>query len=319
MKFREVAEAYAVLSDDLKRREYDATGHAGVSERWSSEDLFRDFQFGDFFGGRFDDLAGVFGDLFGGRIRSAPGSARGLDLRYDLDLSLEDAASGGERELEITRSDTCALCHGTGAKVGTAMPSCPKCSGTGQQRQMQVDKGVRLVTVTVCGTCGGRGRVIDSPCPACDGGGIQFKPHTLKVRLPPGIHSGMTIRLPGQGEAHSAGGSPGDLLIRPHIRPHPYLDRHGDDLYTVAKISFSQAALGIKIRVSGLGGETVQVNVPAGTQSGTALRLRGKGMPRWGGKGKGDLLVVTEVLTPTNLSPKQKTLLEELAKLESIH
>ena len=318
-KFRELAEAYAVLSDDTKRKEYDTTGHAGVSERWSSEDLMRDFQFGDFFGGRFGDLSGLFGDLFGRRTRPGSGARRGVDLRYDVELTLEEAARGGEKEISLTRSERCADCGGSGAKAGTKPLTCPDCRGTGQKQDVKTKKDVRLVTLTTCVRCQGRGQIVESPCPLCQGGGYRFLPHTLKVKVPPGVDDGMMIRLPGQGEANANGGPPGDLLIRPHIRRHPTFERHGDDLYTVQSVSFPDAALGKKLRVGGLGGEALHVTVPAGTQSGTALRLNGKGMPKVGEKGKGDLFVVVEVRTPTDLSDRERALLLELAKLQPGH
>jgi molecular chaperone DnaJ len=315
-KFRELAEAYAVLSDDAKRKEYDTTGHAGVSERWTSEDLMRDFHFGDFFGGRFGDLSGMFGDLFGRRMRPGAGASRGVDLSYDVELTLEEAARGGEQEIHLTRSEKCADCGGSGAKAGTKPLSCPDCQGTGQKQDVKMKQGVRLVTLTTCARCQGRGEIVESPCPLCQGGGYRFLPHTLKVKVPPGVDDGMVIRLPGQGEANANGGPPGDLLIRPHIRRHPSFERHGDDLYTVQSVTFPDAALGRKLYVRGLGGETFHVAIPAGTQSGTALRLNGKGMPKVGEKGKGDLFVMVEVRTPTDLSDRERALLQELAKLQ---
>lgn len=315
-KFRELAEAYAVLSDDTKRKEYDATGHVGVSERWSQDDLMRDFQFGDFFGGRFGDLSGMFGDLFGRRRRPGAGAARGVDLRYDLELTLEEAARGGEREIQITRSERCGPCGGSGAKAGTTPRFCPDCKGTGQKQEVKTKKDMRLVTLTTCARCRGRGQIVESPCPICQGNGYQFLPHTLKVKIPPGVDDGMMIRLAGQGEANANGGAPGDLLIRPHLRRHPLFERHGDDLYMVQSVTFPDAALGRKLRVAGLGGEGLQVTMPAGTQSGTALRLSGKGMPKVGEEGKGDLFVVVEVRTPTDLTERERALLLELASLQ---
>lgn len=315
-KFREPAEAYAVLSDDTKRKEYDTTGHAGVSERWSSADLMRDFQFGDFFGGRFGDLSGMFGDFFGRRMRPGADAARGVDLRYDIELTLEEAACGGEKEIHLTRSEKCIDCGGSGAKVGTKPLSCSDCRGSGQKQDVKMRKGVRLVTLTTCERCQGRGQIVESPCPLCQGSGYRFLPHTLNVKVPPGIDDGMIIRLPGQGEANANGGSPGDLLISPHVRRHPTFERHGDDLYMVHSVPFPDAALGKKLCVTGLGGETLQVEIPAGTQSGAALRLNGKGMPKVGEKGKGDLFVVVEVRIPTDLSDRERTLLHELAKLQ---
>lgn len=317
-RFREIAEAYAVLSDDAKRREYDATGHAGVSQRWSAEDLFRDFQFGDFYGGRFDDLSGIFGDFLGRRARPSAGALRGVDLRYDVDLTLEEAAKGGEREIRVTRSKVCDTCHGSGARPGTAPKPCTECGGSGQKQQIKTSKDMRLVTLTTCGACQGRGKLIEAPCSGCHGSGIRFEEHALKVQIPRGIDDGMVVRLAGQGEMNANGGPPGDLLIRPHIRPHPVFERHGDDLYTVVRVSFPRAALGTTVRLRGLGGESLDLTVPAGTQGGTALRLRGKGMPRLEGKGKGDLLAVMEVRTPSELTAKQRRLLEELAAAETV-
>lgn len=315
-KFRELAEAYAVLSDDTKRKEYDTTGHAGVSERWSADDLMRDFQFGDFFGGRFGDLSGIFGDLFDRRMRPGADAARGVDLRYDIELTLEEAARGGEREIHLTRSEKCTDCEGTGAKAGTKPLSCPDCRGTGQKQDVKMRKDVRFVTLTTCGRCEGRGQIVESPCPLCQGNGYRFLPHTLKVKVPPGIDDGMIIRLPSQGEANANGGPPGDLLISSHVRRHLTFQRHGDNLYMAQPVTFPEAALGKKLGVTGLGGETLQVAIPAGTQSGTALRLSGKGMPKVGEKGKGDLFVVVEVRTPTDLSDRERELLQELRKLQ---
>jgi len=315
-KFRELAEAYAVLSDDTKRKEYDTTGHAGVSQRWSADDLMRDFQFGDFFGGRFGDLSSMFGDFFGRRMRPGADTARGADLRYDVDLTLEEAARGGEREIHLTRSQKCTDCGGSGAKAGTKPLSCPDCRGTGQKQDVKMKKDVRLVTLTTCGRCQGRGQIVESPCSLCQGSGYRFLPHALKVKVPPGIDDGMIIRLSGQGEVNANGGPPGDLLISPHIRRHPTFERHGDDLYVVQSVTFPDAALGRQLCITGLRGETLQVAVPAGTQSGTALRLSGKGMPKVGERGKGDLFVMVEVRTPTNLSDRERTLLQELEKLQ---
>jgi molecular chaperone DnaJ len=316
-RFREIAEAYAVLSDDTKRREYDATGHAGVSQRWTAEDLVRDFRFGDFFGGRFSDLSGIFGDFFSQRTRPGSRVVRGVDLRYDLDLTLEEAARGGEREIQITRSEKCSFCSGSGAKPGTRPTPCGECGGTGQKQQVQTGKGIRMVTLSTCPRCQGRGQLIESPCQICLGTGYQFVPHSLKVRIPHGVDDGMVIRLAGQGEPNANGGPPGDLLIRPHVQSHPSLQRHGDDLYTTTTITFPEAALGTKVYIQGLGGESLRVTIPSGTQSGASLRLPGKGMPRFGAKGKGDLFVIVEVRTPTDLTTRQRELLEEFAKLEA--
>lgn len=315
-KFKEVAEAYAVLSDPIKRARYDAGGHTGVKERWSSEDLFRDFEFGDFFGGRFGDLESIFGDLFGRRRRRGPVKPQGADLHHELVLTLEEAASGGERVIAIKRSDHCKACAGSGAQPGTQAVTCAECQGSGQKQQTKSERGMKVVTIVSCTRCLGKGSYIESPCPSCRGSGFEFVPHQLKVQIPAGIDSGMLLRLAGQGEAAPPGGLPGDCLVRVLIKPHERLNRNGDDLYTGAAIDFASAALGTKIEVPCLRAEKVKVAIPAGTQSGAALRLRGKGMPRLRGTGKGDLYVVVEVRTPTNLTPRQRELLKEF-KMEA--
>jgi len=314
-RFKEIAEAYAVLCDPTKRAQYDATGHAGVSERWSTEDLFRDFAFGDFFGGRFTDLGGVFGDLFSGHSRRGPVKPRGSDLHYEVRLTLDEAAKGGKRVISIMRSDRCKTCGGSGAKPGTQPVNCSECQGSGQKQQIKTEKGMKLVTITSCSRCLGRGTFIESPCLICHGTGFEFLPHQIKVQIPPGIDDGMLLRLAGQGEAAPPGGEPGDLLVSILIGAHPHLKREGEDLYTGATIDFVSAALGTKVDIPCLDREAVKVTIPPGTQSGTALRLRGKGMPRLHGRGKGDLYVVVEVRTPTDLTLRQRELLKEL-KLE---
>ena len=315
-KFKELAEAYAVLSDQTKRRAYDTAGHAGVSERWSTEDIFRGFDFGDFFGGRSSDIWSVFGDLFPGHRTRAPITPQGSDLHYDLQLTLDDAAKGGERVIDLTRSDTCKTCGGNGAKPGTQPVNCVECHGSGEKQQARTDKRMRVVTITTCPRCNGRGQIIESPCSACQGSGLQFLPHSIKVQIPAGVEHGMALRLAGQGEAGPQGAAAGDLLVRISIQPHPTLKRDGADLYAMAPVSFPDAALGVKVPVLCLDDEKVIVTVPPGTQPGTLLRARGKGMPRLHGKGKGDLYVVVEVKTPTDLTPHQRELLKEF-KMEA--
>jgi molecular chaperone DnaJ len=315
-RFKEIAEAYAVLSDPNKRQAYDTTGHAGISERWSTEDLFRDFEFGDFFGGRMGDIWNVFGDLFPGRRERTAARPQGADLRYELNLSLDDAARGGERIINISRSDRCKSCGGSGAKSGTKPVSCSECKGTGERQQVRTDKTMRVVTLTTCTRCNGRGIFIEAPCASCNGTGYQFSPHSIKVTIPPGVENGMLLRLAGQGEAGPQGGIPGDLLVRIYVQPHATLKRDGDDLYTIMPVTFPDAALGTKVTVNCLQDERVIITVPPGTQSGTMLRARGKGMPRLQGRGKGDLYVVVEVKTPRDLTPRQRELLREF-KMEA--
>jgi len=315
-KFKEIAEAYAVLSDPTKRQAYDRTGHAGVSERWSTEDIFRDFDFGDFFGGRSSDIFSVFGSLFPGRGTRAPVTHQGADLRYDLHLTLDDAAKGGDRVIELTRSDICKTCGGSGAKPGTKPISCAECHGSGEKQQARTEKHMQVVTLTTCPRCHGRGQFIESPCAPCNGSGLQFLPHAIKAHIPAGVEHGTPLRLAGQGEAGPQGAPPGDLLVRIYIQPHATLKRDGADLYAMAPISFPDAALGTKVTVPCLDDEKVIVTVPPGTQQGTLLCARGKGMPRLRGRGKGDLYVVIEVNTPTELTPRQRELLREF-KMEA--
>jgi molecular chaperone DnaJ len=316
-RFREIAEAYAVLSDQTKRSAYDATGHAGVSERWSTEDIFRDFDFGDFFGGRFADLDGIFGGPFSGFGRRGAVKPHSVDLRYDLNLTLEEAARGGEHLIHLNRTERCKICGGTGAKPGTEPVTCVECHGTGEKQQIRTEKTMKVVTLTSCPHCHGKGIYIESPCVTCQGAGYQFLPHSIKVQVPAGVEHGMLLRLAGQGEAGPKGAAPGDLLVRIYIEPHQTLKRDGDDLYTSVPLLFADAALGSKIAVTCLDGEKVLVTVPPGTQYGTALRVRGKGMPRLHAKGRGDLFAVVELQTPTEISAEQRELLKQFSKLES--
>jgi molecular chaperone DnaJ len=314
-KFREIAEAYAVLSDSTKRSAYDAAGHAGVSERWTAEDLFRDFDFGDFFAGGFG-VGDIFADLFPRSSRRGPEIARGADLRYDLRLTLEEAARGGERVVEITRTDRCRSCVGSGAKPGTAPVQCSECGGTGQKQTVKAEEQMKIVTLSSCARCGGRGVWIESPCATCEGSGIEFLPHKIKVHVPPGVEDGTRLRLAGQGEAAVQPAPAGDLLFDIRIEPDPLLRRQREHLYTTAAIGFADAALGTTVTIRCLGEEKVRIKVPPGTQSGSILRARGKGMPRLRGKGKGDLFVVIEVQTPTQLNTRQRELLQQF-KLET--
>jgi len=315
-RFREIAEAYAVLSDQTKRQAYDTTGHAGVSERWSMEDLFRDFEFGDFFGGRFGDLWNVFGDLFPGHTRQRTAPPRRADIGYDLELTLDEAARGSERVIHLRRTERCQACHGSGAKAGTQPETCPECRGTGERQLIRTAGPMRVVTLSSCTRCRGRGAYIAAPCPTCNGSGAVASPHSIKILIPAGVDHGMVLRLAGQGEAGPGEAPAGDLLVQIHIQPHPNLKRDGDDLYTTVLLAFPDAALGTKVLVPHLEGEAVPLAIAPGTQSGTTLRVRGKGMPRLDRRGTGDLLVVVKVRTPVDLTARQKELLKEFLRLE---
>jgi molecular chaperone DnaJ len=316
-KFREIAEAYAVLSDANKRAAYDSAGHAGISERWSTEDLFRDFDFGEAFGGRFGDIWNVFGNLFADRGRRSGIKPQSLDMHCDLPLTLEEAAAGGEHLVRVARSERCTACGGSGAKSGTKPVTCSECHGTGEKQHIKFAKTLRIVTRATCTRCHGRGLFVDSPCVSCEGSGTQSSLHAVKVQIPAGVHHGMVFRLTGQGGSDAVATAPGDLFVTIQMQPHPFLTRRGADLYTTAPLTFADAALGAKITVPAVGGGTVRITVPPGTQTGTALRARGKGMPCLNRPGKGDLFVVIDVRTPTNLTPRHRELLEEWRKLDS--
>lgn len=309
-RFKEAAEAYAILADRDKRSLYDRFGHAGVSGAGAGAGagfdptIFADF--GDIFAG-LGDVFG-FGDLFGGRRRRG-GPQRGADLRYDLEISFEEAAEGAETTIQIPREETCETCKGTGAAPGTTPETCSHCRGTGQLRFQQ---GF-LTVARPCPTCRGTGKVISKPCQACRGAGRIGRERKITVKIPAGIATGQRLRLYGEGEHGSAGGPPGDLYVVVHVQEHPIFQREGDDLYCELPVTFPVAALGGSIRVPSLNGQEA-LDIPAGTQPGARFRLRGKGMPNVSGRGRGDLYVIVRIDVPKKLSRDQKQLLEELAK-----
>jgi molecular chaperone DnaJ len=313
-KFKEISEAYAVLSDDQKRVQYDHLGHAGFDQRYTTEDIFRGADFESVlrdlgFGFGFDDLFSAF---FGGRgFRTRV--SRGQDLAYDLDITLEEAAKGVEKEIEVPRTEKCDVCRGTGARPGTSPRTCPKCNGSGSVRNVTRSGFGTFVRVVPCTTCGGRGTIIDSPCPKCRGTGLVRRERKIAVKVPAGIDEGYQLRLHGQGETPPNGGSPGDLYVLIHLLPHQYFKRREDDLLFRLKIGFPHAALGTEISVPTLDGNT-DVKIRPGTQPGEIVKLKGKGMPRFRGYGRGDLLVRVDVEVPEKLSQQQKVLIKELAK-----
>ena len=313
-KFKEAAEAYSILSDADQRRRYDRFGHAGVSSgagagAWGApgfggiEDILGDlFGFGDVFG------AGARAGGAGGR-RSA--AQRGADLRYDLEISLEDAAAGMTAQLRIPRLETCDKCKGSGAAEGTQPETCQTCGGAGQVRYQQ---GFFSVART-CGNCRGTGRVVKTPCDACKGAGRTEREKTMEVKIPAGVETGSRLRIAGEGESGTQGGATGDLYVVIHVQEHERFERQGSNLYASVPINFSQAALGAEITVQTLNGQQ-QIKIPAGTQTGTVFRLKGQGMPVLGGRGRGDLFVSVTVVTPTTLTREQRKLLEQLAEIE---
>jgi len=315
-RFKEAAEAYKVLSDDKLRAQYDQFGHSAFKQQQEQGGAggFDGFDFGDFAG--FEDLGDIFDMFFGGGMsrgtRRRRGPQKGADLRYDIEIDLEDAVFGTEVTITIPRTETCPRCHGNRAEPGTPIKTCSTCNGTGQVRTQQATAFGRFVNVQPCPDCHGEGKRIETPCSQCNGRGTVRRERSLKVKIPAGVDDGSRIRLSGEGEAGQRGGPAGDLYVCISVRPHEYFKRDGDDLYCEVPISFVQAALGDKIKVPAIDGE-VELKIPAGTQSGTYFRLRGKGVPNVRGYGKGDQHVMVKVVTPTKLTPKQKRLLQEFA------
>jgi molecular chaperone DnaJ len=307
-RFKEAAEAYSILADADKRARYDRFGHAGVGAGPAAGPpgfdpaIFAEFQ--DIFGG-LGDIFG-FGSVFGGGRRSGP--QRGPDLRYDLEIAFEQAAKGVETAIQIPRRERCATCKGTGAAPGSSPTTCPQCRGTGQLRYQQ---GFFTVART-CGQCRGAGKVIAKPCQSCHGEGAVEQMRKLTVKIPAGIATGQRLRLAGEGEAGAQGGPPGDLYVVIHVQEHPFFQRDGNDLYCQIPVPFTTLALGGDITVPGIDGEET-VQIPEGTETHSTFRLRGKGMPDVSGRGRGDLLVNVQAVTPKKLTKDQRKLLGQLA------
>ena len=304
-KFKEAAEAYSVLADGDKRRMYDRFGHAGLGGAATSG-----FDPSVFTG--FEDILGGLGDIFGfsdvfggGRRRGGP--RRGADLRYDLEISFAESATDVETSIQIPRQEACETCKGSGAAEGTTPTTCPQCHGRGQ---LQYQQGFFTVART-CGQCRGSGQIIAKPCATCRGAGRIQKDRKLTVRIPAGIATGQRLRISGEGEAGSGGGPRGDLYVVIQVQDHPFFQRDGNDLHCEVPLHFTTLALGGDVEVPTLDGHDT-FTVPSGTQTGTTFRIRGKGMPDVGGRGRGDLLVTFKVTTPKKLSKEQRRLLEQL-------
>jgi molecular chaperone DnaJ len=306
-KFKEAAEAYSVLSDAQKRAAYDRFGHQGVGSGagfgggaagYSNiEDIF------DLFG---------FGDMFGAGSRTRRTTAqRGSDLRYDLEITLEEAATGKEEKLHIPRLEKCDECEGKGTAEGSTPENCINCQGSGQVRYQQ---GFFSVMRT-CANCGGKGQIIKNPCKKCKGAGRVEREKVLEVKIPAGVETGSRLRVSGEGEAGTQGGQSGDLFVVIHVAEHERFERQGANLYASVPISFAQAALGAEIDVITLDGEE-KLKVSPGTQTGTVFRLKNQGMPVLGGRGKGDMFVAVTLITPKTLTKEQRKLLEQLSEVE---
>ena len=305
-KFKEVNEAYEVLSDPQKRARYDQFGHEDPRAGGAGGG------YGDFtgcFGGGFDDIfSAIFGGGFGGGGQRARGPQRGDDLRYDLTITFEEAAFGCEKEISVTRDENCEECGGTGARKGTQPTQCPTCHGTGQVQSFVNTPIGRVSNVRVCDACHGQGTIINDPCPKCSGRGRVRRNRKITIKIPAGIDNGMQIPLRKQGEPGLRGGENGDLYIFVTVKPHKLFTRENYDLYCDVTVSFTQAALGGEIDVPTLNG-MIKHNLPEGTQPGTVIRLRGQGIQNLRGAGKGDLYIKVNVEIPRKLTDKQKELL----------
>jgi len=309
-KFKEIGEAYAVLSDAEKRAQYDRFGHA--------EPGFQGFEGSATspFGG-FEDMFGdVFQDFFGRPSRRRTAARSGADLRFDLQISLKEAAVGTDKDINFQRAETCQQCQGTGAKSGTSRTTCSTCDGRGQVHQTQ---GFFSISRT-CPTCRGQGSIVKEPCAECSGTGRVKRRRKLRVKIPAGVDTGHRLKIRGEGEAGTMGGARGDLYVVIHVKQHPVFERAGNDILCEVPISFVQAALGDRIEVPTLDGK-VSLKIPAGTQTNKMFRLRGKGMPNVHGYGRGDQLVRVVTETPTRLNDRQKKLLKEFGEMsgDNVH
>ena len=311
-KFKEINEAYEILSDEQKRGMYDRFGHAGLGGTGTG---FGGFDFGGFRDPFeiFEEVFGSFGG-FGGRTRRNPRSPRrGADLRYEMALDFEDAVFGTEREIEIPRQETCSTCSGNGVEPGTSSIRCPECNGTGEIRRQT---GF-FINIGTCPRCQGRGEIITNPCKECNGRGQVVKTRRLSVKVPAGVDNGTQIRLSGEGESGANGGPPGNLYVVIRVKKHLYFRRQEETVHLELAINITQAALGDEVEAPTLDGNEM-MTIPAGTQTGDAIRLRGKGVPRLrrdgSNAGRGDQVVTIQVRTPTNLTPEQRNMLLELGK-----
>jgi molecular chaperone DnaJ len=310
-RFKELNEAYRVLSDRQKRQAYDMFGHAGVDASGMGGGF-------DGFGGGF----GPFGDIFDAFFGGAPSGRRGRrvvagsDLRYDLTIEFEEAVSGTSREITFRTLSRCAVCTGTGVEPGTEPERCPECNGTGEKRRVSQTILGQMVNIVACPRCEGEGRIISTPCHNCHGSGRVDEERHIEVTVPAGIESGQRIALEGQGEAGPRGGPAGDLFVVVTVKEHARLIRRGTELYYQLPVTFPQAALGATLSVPTVEGEE-QVEVPAGTQSGHEIRLRGRGVPRLRGSGRGDLHVIVTPVVPHKLSKRERELLTKLNEVSA--
>ena len=309
-RFIEINEAYETLSDPQKRAIYDRYGHAGLNGSSGAAG------FGDFAG--FSSINDLFETFFAGATgtQRRTGTQRGADLRYDLTISFEEAVFGCQKEIELPRWEACSNCKGSGAQPGTSTTRCSSCQGTGEIRRVQQSIFGQFVNVTMCERCRGEGKVITTPCEKCRGQGRVRNNRRVVVNIPAGVDDGINVRVTGEGEVSSRGGTPGNLYVILTVKSHPFFKRQGNDILYELPISFSQAALGDEVEIPTVDGKSTMLKIPAGTQSNRSFRLKGMGVPVVHSSARGDEHVIVKVVTPTNLSPEQKRLLEEFARLE---
>ena len=312
-KFKEIKEAYDTLSDPQKRRHYDRFGHQDESYGGYGGGGFGGM--GDFGSGIEDIFETFFGGGFTGsrRTRQQAGPQRGADLRYDMEITLEDVVRGKETQIKIPRKETCSDCGGTGARDGSAAEKCSACGGTGQQQVVRNTAFGSFVSIRACEACRGEGRVVKDRCPNCRGDARITRDREIEVKIPAGVEDGSRLRLNGEGEGGVRGGPPGDLYVIIHVRVHDIFKRRGDNLSCEVPISMIDAALGGEIEVTTID-DVANFNIPEGTQTGTVFRLKGKGVPHLKGYGRGDLLVGVKVVIPRRLNPRQKKILREFAE-----
>ncbi|MBW2991874.1 molecular chaperone DnaJ [Candidatus Woesearchaeota archaeon] len=309
-KFKEINEAVSVLADDEKRANYDRFGTADVSGGFGGAD-FSGFDFSDFFSSGFDDL---FESFFGGGRRRRGGPSRGSDLRYDLEISLEDCAFGAEKHIVIPRMARCDRCEGSGAQSSSDVKTCDLCHGSGVERRVQRTPFGLFQQTTTCSKCRGEGKTVKNPCPVCDGEGRIQKNTKIEIEIPKGADEGTKLRVRGEGEAGEKGGPSGDLYVVLHVKEHDIFERDGNDISVEIPISFSQACLGTEIQVPTLEGKA-KLKIPAGTATDTVFRMKGKGIPSLRSYGTGSENVKVVVQVPKKLTKKQKELLKEFDKL----